>query len=55
MNIFAPTPRINPSACVNLGRSVFCRNGSNSFDIPQIIEIYIKFLVWYTDIKEGIK
>ena len=28
VNIFAPTPRTKPSACVNLGRSVFCRNKS---------------------------
>ena len=27
VNIFAPTPRTKPSACVNLGRSVFCRKG----------------------------
>ena len=26
VNIFAPTPKIKPSAAVNIGRSVFCRN-----------------------------
>ena len=34
-NIFAPTPRMKPSAAVNIGRSVFCRIGSNSFDITR--------------------
>ena len=26
VNIFAPTPRTKPSACVQVGHSVFCRN-----------------------------
>ena len=33
------------SACVNLGRSVFCRNSSNSFDFMRIIGIYIKAVI----------
>ena len=45
VNIFAPTPRMNPSAGVNLGRSVFCRIGSIPFDIAQIIGIYSKQLM----------
>ena len=45
-NIFATTPRMNPSACVNLGRSVFYRNGSISFFITQIKGIYIMSAIW---------
>lgn len=45
VNILAPTPRMKPSACGQLGRSVFCRIGSIPFDIAQIIGIYSKQLM----------
>ena len=50
-NIFAPMPRMKPSGAVNIGRSVFCRNGSKSFDIAQIIGIYTRLAIWYNKIK----
>ena len=53
VNIFAAVPKIMPSACVQVGRSVFCRNGSYFRDISQIIGIYSKQLMWYNDIKGG--
>ena len=34
-----------------VGRSVFCRNGSIPFDIAQIIGIYAKSAMWYNEIK----
>ena len=43
VNILAPTPKIKPSACVNLGRSVLCRVGSYFLDITQITVIDICF------------
>lgn len=47
VNIFAPTPRMKPSADVKLGRNVFCRIGPDSFDLPGIIGIYMEFTIWY--------
>ena len=40
VNIFAPTPKTNPSAAVNIGHSI--RKN-----------IYIKTVVWYNEIKRG--
>ena len=48
VNIFAPSPMIMPSACVNLGRSVFYRIGSYLLDIAQITGLYICFSMWYS-------
>ena len=43
VNILAAVPRIKPSACVQVGRSVLCRVGSCFLDITQIIVIDICF------------
>ena len=37
VKILAPTPKIKPSACVNLGRSVFCRNHSDYIVLYRMI------------------
>jgi len=42
VNIFAPTPRIKPSAAVNIGHSDLQKN------------IYIKATVWYNNSNEVI-
>ena len=46
VNIFAPTPKINPSAAVNIGHSVF-KNGTNYYtaNIKSKLSIYnIKYI-----------
>ena len=53
VNILAAVPRTNPSACVKLGRSVFCRNGSTLFDTARKTGIYSRSLMLYYKIKRG--
>ena len=43
-NIFAPTPKMKPSACVNLGHNVLYRNYAHSFVGYRIRLKYCNFI-----------